>query len=250
MVLTKENSSLILEIKDLVKDFGGMRVINHLNLSINHGELRCIIGPNGAGKSTLFNMITGIFRPNFGQIIFDGKDITRISAREIALQGVSRKYQVPNVFGRMTVADNLRVVFNAKQGNLPLLFSKDSHEEKLQEMLEMVRLDKHRNVLAVELSHGERQLLEIGMVLASKPRLLLLDEPTAGMTIEETFEMAKLIKRITKNLTTIVIEHDISFVREISQKITVLHKGAVLSEGTLGEIENDKTVREVYLGAQ
>jgi urea transport system ATP-binding protein len=241
-----------LETRKLTRLYGGLVAIDNLDFRVRRGELRCLIGPNGAGKTTLFNLVTAKVHPSRGQVFFNGEDITRLSQRDICQRGIGRKFQVPSVFTDLTVVDNLRVARRGKNKLASLLRSAydESVEEDVEKILADVRLSDKRDARAGSLSHGEKQWLEIGMVLVNKPELLLLDEPTAGMTVEETHETAKLIKSISAGLTTIIIEHDINFVREMADIITVLHRGALLAEGPLEEIAKNEMVRNVYLGKQ
>jgi urea ABC transporter ATP-binding protein UrtD len=242
----------ILETQSLVKRFGGLVASDHVDFSIREGELRCLIGPNGAGKTTFFNLLSGQLAPDEGRIVFQGKDITGVPLHLRARQGMGRKYQSPNLFDDLTVADNIRISSRGKCSPFSLLSRGQdaAYEEVVESMLRTVHLEQKRNLPASKLSHGERQWLEIAMVLANRPTLLLLDEPTAGMTPAETRETAQLLKEITRNISAIVIEHDLKFVREIASRITVLHKGAVLTEGSIEEIAANREVRKVYLGRE
>jgi urea transport system ATP-binding protein len=250
--MVEDKTEYALETRNLTKRFGGLVAIDDLSIKVRKGELRCLIGPNGAGKSTLFNLITARFHPNSGQILFMGQDITRLSAIDVCRKGVGRKFQVPSIFTDLTVLNNLRVARRGKDGLGSLLFTatEEQAERDVVKTLSDVRLDDQWDVRAGSLSHGQKQWLEIGMVLVNKPELLLLDEPTAGMTVEETHETAKLIKAITTGMTTVIIEHDINFVREMADIITVLHRGAFLAEGPIDEIAKNEMVRNVYLGKQ
>lgn len=240
-----------LVVKNLSKRFGGLEAVHSINLSVRSRELRCIIGPNGAGKTTLFNMITGQVKPDGGQVIFEGKDITGMKQYKISRRGIIRKFQVPTVFEDLIVADNLII---AAMGGHRLgcknFFCRDDQEtlDLANEIMEAIHLSDRANELAAHLSHGEKQWLEIGMVLAHRPRLMLLDEPTAGMSPHETKETSEIIKRISKDITTVVIEHDIKFLKQIGENVTVMHQGAVLVEGTFDEVANMQQVRDVYLG--
>ena len=241
----------LLEIKNLSKNFGALRVTDRVNLTFEAGRLRCIIGPNGAGKTTLFNLITGAIRPDEGEIFFDGREITFLKPYERSRLGIIRKFQVPTVFEELTVYDNLSlsalgdkrlgsIAFSAKAANLV--------EGEVMRVMETIHLSARSSEMAANLSHGEKQWLEIGMVLARRPRIMLLDEPTAGMSPHETVETSSIIRSISQNVTTVVIEHDIKFLKEIGQHVTVLHQGAVLVEGTFEEVESNEQVRDVYLG--
>jgi urea transport system ATP-binding protein len=236
----------------LSKRFGGLTAIDRVDLCVAEGELRCLIGPNGAGKTTLFNLVTGKLRPDAGRVYLFGEDITGWDVQAVARRGVGRKFQTPNVFEDLTVLDNLLVAAQSRLSMLPLLRSAGErhYEEVVSSTLEQIRLKEKRDYLAGALSHGEKQWLEIGMVLVSQPRLLLLDEPTAGMTPDETRETAHLLREIASAMTTVVIEHDLKFVREIGTQITVLHRGAILAEGPIDEIAANDMVRNVYLGRE
>jgi urea ABC transporter ATP-binding protein UrtD len=241
---------VILETRSLAKHFGGLHAIDGLDFSLHEGELRCLIGPNGAGKTTFFNLITGYLKPTRGTITFQGNPITGLAPHVICKKGIGRKFQVPNVFYDLTVMENLQVARHGKTRLGRLLFEPHEGEagDQVGRMLETIGLADKRHYLASSLSHGEKQWLEIGMALINEPSLLLLDEPTAGMTAEETRETARLIKRLAQGLTTVVIEHDIKFVKEIAEVVTVLHHGQLLAQGCFDEIAGNETVRNVYLG--
>jgi urea ABC transporter ATP-binding protein UrtD len=239
----------ILETRGLTKRFGGLAAISELSLAVSPGELRCLVGPNGAGKTTLFNLITGRERPTAGEIRFAGQAITHRPIHEIARLGIGRKFQIPNIYEHLTVAENVLV---AVQHALPLrrLFRPAGPvDERVVPVLREVGLADRRALLAAHLSHGEKQWLEIGMVLASDPRLVLLDEPTAGMTTEETRKTVALLQALSdRALTLLVIGHDMHFIRAIAHRVTVLHKGRVVADGDLRDIERDQLVRDIYLG--
>jgi urea transport system ATP-binding protein len=241
----------ILQIQDLSKSFGGLTAIDHLSLEVQPRELRCIIGPNGAGKSTLFNLICGNLASDRGQIIFNGKLLNGLDVAQRSREGIGRKFQTPTIFNNLSVAENLQVaawggssIWNLIRG------SQSTGAPLVEELLDKINLREKRNKVAQTLSHGEKQWLEIGMVLAGKPTLLLLDEPTAGMTPVETHKTSLLIKDISKELTTIVIEHDLKFVRAIANIITVLYRGSVLVEGQIDDIAHNEIVRHAYLGSK
>jgi urea transport system ATP-binding protein len=243
----------ILQTKDLSKAFGGLVAVDHVNFSMSRGELRSMIGPNGCGKTTFFNLVTGKFKPTEGQVFYKGKDITGLSIHKIARKGIGRKFQVPSIFDSLSVYENIRVPFFSDQKRQSMFINRSIQKEyydQIMAILRDVRLTEKANELAKNLSHGEKQWLEIGMALAGKPDLLLLDEPTAGMTLGETRATVGLIRRISSDfhLSILVIEHDISFVREIESKVTVLYKGQIINEGTFEEIQKDNTVKEIYLG--
>lgn len=244
-------SSVALAINNLSKRFGGVQAIDHVDLTFKPGELRCVIGPNGAGKTTLFNLITGRIKPDEGQILFEGKDITRLKPYEISRLGIARKFQVPTVFDDLTILENLGIAAGGHQSIRSIVFSRWNEISVLNrvgEIMNMVHLSGRGDQLTATLSHGEKQWLEIGMVLAYQPRIMLLDEPTAGMSPSETVETSHIIRAISQNVTTVVIEHDIKFLREIAENVAVLHRGAIIAEGTFEEIESISLVREVYLG--
>ncbi len=231
--------------------FDGFRAINNLSLVLLKGEMRAIIGPNGAGKTTMMDIITGKTRPDAGEVYFDGTiDLTRHDEADIAIMGIGRKFQKPTVFESHSVEDNILMSLKGPRTILPNLFWKETAEAatRIDEVLERIRLDHRRKELAANLSHGQKQWLEIGMLLAQDPKLLLVDEPVAGMTDAETEETARLLKDIARTHSVIVVEHDMHFVRELDVKVTCLHEGSVLSEGTLDHVSNDQRVIEVYLG--
>ena len=242
---------MVLELKNLSKRFGGLQAIDRVNLTFKYGELRCLIGLNGAGKTTLFNLITGRIKPDEGQVIFEGKDITHLKPYEISRVGIARKFQVPTVFDELTILENLGIAARGQQRMGSVIFSSWNEKsvlDQVKEIMGMVHLLGQGHELAGTLSHGEKQWLEIGMVLAYRPKLMLLDEPTAGMSPHETIETSHLIRMISQNITTVVIEHDIKFLKEIAERVTVLHRGAVIGDGTFEEIEGIDLVRDVYLG--
>jgi urea transport system ATP-binding protein len=242
----------VLEVKNLYKRFGGLTVISDLNLSVAEGELRCIIGPNGAGKTTLFNLISGRLRPDRGRILFEGTDISGDSVHKIARMGIGRKFQSPAVFDQLSVWDNLAVAGHGHSSNLNLFTTRASPAlyQRTEEILQATRLERHRDWMAGTLSHGEKQWLEIGMMMLNDPRLGLLDEPTAGMTLAETAQTAELIRQVFRGRTAIIIEHDISFVRRLDTTVSVLHRGSVMREGRFRDIAADPVVRSVYLGEE
>jgi len=242
----------MLETKSLTKEFDGFRAVDNLNFYLEKGELHCIIGPNGSGKTTLFNLISGFLKPTSGDIIFNNEKITNLMPHQIAKRGIIRKFQVPNVYNFFTLHENLKIPSQIKSEGKISLFTRSSIKvgKKIDEILEIIQLKDKKKEVAGELSHGEMQWLEIGMTLAMEPSLLLLDEPTAGMTRDETKKTAEIIRSISNVTTIIIIEHDIQFIREISRKITVMHNGSILTEGPLEQIENDERVINVYLGKE
>lgn len=231
--------------------FDGFKAINNLSLVLDRGEMRAVIGPNGAGKTTMMDIITGKTRPDAGEVFFDGTvDLTRHDEADIAMMGIGRKFQKPTVFESHTVEDNLLLSLNGPRSILPALFHRRSPGERgrIDEILGIIRLEERRDELAANLSHGQKQWLEIGMLLAQDPKLLLVDEPVAGMTDAETAETARLLKDIARTRSVIVVEHDMHFVRALDVKVTCLHEGSVLSEGSLDFVSADERVVEVYLG--
>ncbi len=231
--------------------FDGFKAINNLSLTIAPGEMRAIIGPNGAGKTTMMDIITGKTRPDEGDVFFDGRiDLTRLDETEIAELGIGRKFQKPTVFESQSVEDNLRLALNVDHRVRRTLFWRETRDEqkRIEGVLETIRLTDARNQLAGSLSHGQKQWLEIGMLLAQDPKLLLVDEPVAGMTDVETHQTAELLKEINKDKTVVVVEHDMTFVRELGVRVTCLHEGAVLAEGTIDQVSANERVIEVYLG--
>ena len=243
----------LLYLDDITVSFDGFRALNKLSLTVNVGELRCIIGPNGAGKTTMMDCITGKTRPDEGEVLFEGGtvDLTRLDEAAIAELGIGRKFQKPTVFESHTVEDNVYLALKADRGPLATLFHRMSKAEAahIDEILETVKLAERRTELAKNLSHGQKQWLEIGMLLAQEPKLLLVDEPVAGMTDAETMQTAALLRAINATgKSVIVVEHDMAFVRELGVKVTVLHEGGVLSEGSIDHVAADPRVIEVYLG--
>ncbi len=242
----------ILKTEGVTKKFGGLTAVDRVDLELAEGELRCIIGPNGCGKTTLFNLITGFYKPSSGRIFFEDRDITSKPVHRISRLGIGRKFQVPGTFDELTVYENIQVPFfsNTKQSMFAHARPDSESHRKIVKHLSEIGLRDKANALAKNLSHGERQWLEIGMVLASQPKLMLLDEPTAGMTVTETRKTALLIQKIIMKtgVSILVIEHDIGFVKEIASRITVMYKGTIFKEGNYQEIRNDSAVRRIYLG--
>jgi len=231
--------------------FDGFKALNELSLVVEPREMRAIIGPNGAGKTTMMDVITGKTRPDEGEVLFGGEvDLTRLDEAGIANLGIGRKFQKPTVFEHLAVSDNLMLALAGDRRALPSAFWRESAKEsaRIDELLGIVRLGPARERLAGSLSHGQKQWLEIGMLLAQEPKLLLVDEPAAGMTDAETHQTALLLKEINKDRTVIVVEHDMGFVRELGVRVTVLHEGSVLAEGSLDQVSADRRVIDVYLG--
>ncbi len=249
--MNERATSAMLYLDGVYVAFDGFKAINNLSLTIAPGEMRAIIGPNGAGKTTMMDIITGKTRPDEGDVYFDGRvDLTRLDETEIAELGIGRKFQKPTVFESQSVEDNLRLALNVDHRVRRTLFWRESRDEqkRIERVLETIRLTDARNRLAGSLSHGQKQWLEIGMLLAQDPKLLLVDEPVAGMTDVETHQTAELLKEINKDKTVVVVEHDMTFVRELGVRVTCLHEGAVLAEGTLDQVSSNERVIEVYLG--
>ena len=249
MLMSK--SGTILYLDGVSRSFDGFKAINNLSLVLDKGEMRAIIGPNGAGKTTMMDIITGKTRPDVGEVFFDGQiDLTRHDEADIAMMGIGRKFQKPTVFESHTIEDNLVISLNGPRSIFPALFHRRTASEvkQIDHILEVIRLGDKRYELAANLSHGQKQWLEIGMLLAQDPKLLLVDEPVAGMTDAETEETARLLRDINETHSVIVVEHDMHFVRELGVKVTCLHEGSVLSEGTLDFVSADERVVEVYLG--
>jgi urea transport system ATP-binding protein len=241
----------LLYLNNVSVTFDGFKALNALSLVIDHAEMRAIIGPNGAGKTTMMDVITGKTRPDDGEAVFEGAhDLTSLDEAEIAQLGIGRKFQTPTVFEMHTVEDNLRLALKADRKPFPVLFSGRSAEERrrIEALLERIRLKDHRARRAAELSHGQKQWLEIGMLLAQEPKLLLVDEPAAGMTDQETADTADLLREIAKTRSVVVVEHDMVFVRDLDVKVTCLHEGSVLAEGPLDQVSANERVVEVYLG--
>jgi urea transport system ATP-binding protein len=240
----------ILEIENLTVSFDGFKAINELNFSMNEGELRVIIGPNGAGKTTFLDVITGKVQPTIGSVRFKGKNLKALSEHQIARRGIGRKFQTPRVYLNLTPRENLELSCNRDKNVLGSLFKKASSGEKLtvKGLLETIGLVAKADIKAGLLSHGEKQWLEIGMLVAQSPDLLLVDEPVAGLTDEETLLTGDLLISLAESHSIIVIEHDMEFVRQIARTVTVLHQGSVLCEGSMEQVQNDPRVIEVYLG--
>ncbi|MCB8837622.1 urea ABC transporter ATP-binding protein UrtD [Aurantimonas sp. VKM B-3413] len=241
----------LLYLSGVTKSFDGFKAINNLSIVVEKGEMRAIIGPNGAGKTTMMDIITGKTRPDRGEVYFNGDvDLTHHDEAAIANMGIGRKFQKPTVFESHTVEDNIRLSLSGPRSVLEALFHrKDEPErERIEAILETTRLTAKRRTLAAGLSHGQKQWLEIGMLLAQDPELLLVDEPVAGMTDAETEETARLLRDIARTRSVVVVEHDMHFVRALGVKVTCLHEGSVLAEGPLDQVSADPKVIEVYLG--
>ena len=241
----------LLYMEGVTVSFDGFRALNNLSFAIEPGEMRAIIGPNGAGKTTMMDVVTGKTRPDTGAVIFDKRhDLARLDKTEIAGLGIGRKFQKPTVFDSHTVYDNLELAQRADRRARATLWWREAADERrrIEKLLEIVRLTTVCNRLAGYLSHGQKQWLEIGMLLAQDPKLLLVDEPVAGMTDAETHQTAELLKAINREHTVVVVEHDMTFVRDLGVKVTCLHEGSVLAEGTIDQVSENERVVEVYLG--
>jgi urea transport system ATP-binding protein len=243
-------SGKILETEDVTVSFDGFKALNHLNFNMDVGELRVVIGPNGAGKTTFLDVITGKVQPTQGRVLFKGRNLRRLSEHEIALLGIGRKFQTPRVYLNLTVRENLEIACNRQKNVFSALFGRLSTAERntVKGLLETIGLTTKADFAAALLSHGEKQRLEIGMLVAQSPDLLLVDEPVAGLTDEETENIGNLLLALAESHSILVIEHDMEFVRQIARKVTVLHEGSVLYEGSIEDVQNDPRVIEVYLG--
>ena len=236
-------SDVILHTRQLVKSFGGLHATDHVDFELKRGELRCLIGPNGAGKSTFFKLLPGQLEPTSGQITFDGSDITDVPTHQIARLGIGIKNQTPDVFDGLTVRENLWLAAN---------FSHEASAARRQidQVIEQLKLSPFVDRQVGELAHGQRQWVEIGMVMAREPKLILLDEPSAGMSQEERVRTAELLMELNSTCTIVVVEHDMQFIKRIADIVTVFHRGKILREGHVDEVLRDPEVRDVYLGRQ
>ena len=231
-----------LVIQDLRRSFGGVTALDGLNLQVDEGDLRCIIGPNGAGKSTFFNILCGVDKPDGGSIRFLGREIVGMATHKFCRSGIARKFQIPSVFESMSVRDNLDIP--VREG-----WRQTERQEKIAAILQQTHLHEQAGLPASSLSHGQKQWLEIGMAMMTEPKLLLLDEPTAGMTQDETEATVALLLGLKHETTILVIEHDMHFVRRLNQPTMVMHQGRVVCEGPFASVEQDELVRDVYLGS-
>jgi urea transport system ATP-binding protein len=250
--MTERGSIIYLE--GVIVDYDGFKALNNLNFIVNYNELRVVIGPNGAGKTTLLDVICGKTTPAVGRVIF-GKDIDLIGKREdeIVELGIGRKFQAPSIYGNLTVWENLDLSLKRlSRGVFPTLLgtSTTAERERIDQNLEAIGLQDHRHIRAGSLSHGQKQWLEIGMVILQDPLLLLVDEPVAGMTDKETEQTGRLLQSLAERHAIVVIEHDMEFVRQIARTVTVLHEGTVICEGSVEKVQADDRVREIYLGRQ
>ena len=243
-------SSAILSTEALTVRFGGLTALNGVNFAVDAGEIRAIIGPNGAGKSTFFNCVTGVLRPTNGRILFAGLDIAGLPPDRISRRGIARSYQITNILPNATTLENVRIAAQSRRHGWSLLTHHRAYQDIVDRALaviEAVGLKGKEDELAANLSHGEQRNLEIGIALATEPRLLCLDEPTAGMSAAETHDTMGLVRRIAKDLTILIVEHDMQVVMELADRITVFHYGEILAEGTPAEIQRNPKVLEVYL---
>jgi len=250
----KGGLEVILKAENLTKAFGGLLAVNDVSLEVEEKELSSIIGTNGAGKTTLFNLLTGDLQCDSGKVIFDGEDITNIPPYQICRKGIGRSFQVTNIFPRLSTFENIQVAVLSAQRKSSRLFSPSAGmaRKETNEILESIGLSDQKEMLGSLLSHGDRRRLDIGIALASHPRLLLLDEPTAGMSPKESVEITELIQKLAKerHLSILFIEHDMSIVFDISEKIRVMHQGRIFFEGTPEEVKANDRVQEIYLGEE
>ncbi|MBD2533917.1 urea ABC transporter ATP-binding protein UrtD [Nostoc flagelliforme FACHB-838] len=242
----------ILETENITVSFDGFKALNQLNFSMDMGELRVVIGPNGAGKTTFLDVITGKVQPTVGRVMFKGRNLRSLPEYKIARLGIGRKFQTPRIYLNLTPRENIEITSNRNKNVFSTLFSRSHSAEKnnIKGLLETIGLTAKADIKAGLLSHGEKQRLEIGMLVAQSPDLLLVDEPVAGLTDEETYNIGELLLALAQSHSILVIEHDMEFVRQIARKVTVLHEGSVLCEGNFEEVQNDSRVIEVYLGKQ
>ena len=243
-------SDVILTVEDLTVSFDGFKAVDGLNFYVEKDELRCVIGPNGAGKTTLLDMICGKTRPSAGSIRFDNRELTGMMEYQITRFGVGRKFQTPSTYEDLTVFENLEISYPKPRNISGCLFFRQTAavRARIEEMAEEISLQDDLHTKAGLLSHGQKQWLEIGMLLMQEPKLLLLDEPVAGMSARERESTAELLKRISDGRSIVVIEHDMAFVRLIAHRVSVLHQGKLIAEGTMDKVQSDERVIEVYLG--
>jgi urea transport system ATP-binding protein len=243
-------SAYVLEVEDLSVSFGGFKAIDKLNLYVDQNELRIVIGPNGAGKTTLLDLICGRTKATSGSVRFKNKELTRISEHKIVRAGVGRKFQTPSIYENLTVFENLEISFPRGRTVFGALFFKRSQDviDRVESIANEIFLAERLQERAEFLSHGQKQWLEIGMLLMQDPELMMLDEPVAGMSVAERKKTAELLRKICKNRSVIVIEHDMEFVKSIADKVTVMHQGKIIAEGSMEQVQADARVIEVYLG--
>jgi urea transport system ATP-binding protein len=233
----------LLQTRELSMHFGGVKAVRNVNFTLAEGELRCLIGPNGAGKSTFFKMLTGQLEPSYGQVLFRGHDISRAHAHQIARLGIGIKTQVPSVFDGLSVRENIWLAASR-------IHSHAQAKRLVDEMLERIGMAKAAELMVGQLAHGQRQWVELGLVLSTDPELILLDEPAAGMTHEEVLKTAELVREINRTKALIVVEHDMQFIRMIAKQVTVFNQGSVLVEDNVENIMRNPMVRDIYLGKQ
>lgn len=248
--MTPSNTDFVLAVEGLTVSFDGFKAVNDLSFYVDENEIRVIIGPNGAGKTTVLDLICGRTKATEGSIRFRNRELTRMKEHDIVKAGIGRKFQTPSIYGDLTVFENLEISFPRGRSVFgALAFKRDAEViNKVHEVAEMIFLSEHLDMQAELLSHGQKQWLEIGMLLIQDPQLLMLDEPVAGMSVGERQQTAELLRRITKNRSVIVIEHDMQFVAQIADKVTVLHQGKILAEGSADKVKENPKVIEVYLG--
>ncbi|ARW10215.1 urea ABC transporter ATP-binding protein UrtD [Acetobacter ascendens] len=247
--MTMQNNSL-LSVENLSVYFDGFKAVDDLSFQLEKGEIRVIIGPNGAGKTTVLDLICGRTKATSGSIQFEGRELTRLKEYDIVRVGVGRKFQTPSVYEDLTVFENLEISYPSGRSVFEALFFRRNTEiiNRIKEIAEMIFLDNQLDRKAADLSHGQKQWLEIGMLLIQDPALLMLDEPVAGMTVSERARTAELLQRIIQSRSVLVIEHDMGFVEKIAHRVTVLHQGRIISDGSMEHVKNDPKVVEVYLG--
>ena len=242
---------IVLETRGLEKDFGGIKAVHQVNFRLPKGEIRSIIGPNGAGKTTFFNLLAGVFKPTAGRILYHGRDITSLPQYRVCRLGLTKSHQITSIFPKLSVFENVRLAAQMRVTRYNLWKRYDrlpEVNEKTRNILDQVGLTQKKDAVAANLPYGDQRYLEIGITLATDPEILLLDEPTAGMTPAETQDTVKLVQKLAETLTIVIVEHDMSVVMGISNSITVLHNGSILAEGTPTEIHNNDDVQRVYLG--
>ena len=241
---------MILRTDGLTVRFGGLTALNNVSIAVPKGQIRAVIGPNGAGKSTFFNCLTGVIKPSGGRVLFDGADVTGLPPYRISRLGVARSYQITNILPGASVLENVRIAAQSRRHNWSMLRHHRAYTdviERAHAVLASLELDGKADELAANLSHGEQRTLEIAIALATEPKVLCLDEPTAGMSVAETHHTTALIRHIAANLTILIVEHDMEVVMGLAQVITVLHYGEVLAEGAPSDIQGNARVQEVYL---
>ncbi len=245
---------MFFEVVNLEKSFGGLKATDNVSLQIKQGDICSLIGPNGAGKTTFFNLITGHIKPDSGKVLFQGEDITGKSAMAITRKGIARSFQIVNIFPQLTVYENIMVALLSQKGRSFdfLRPAKKIATEEIAKLLESIGLTRQRNMLSGQLSHGNQKRLEVGIALAMKPKLLALDEPTAGMAVEEKAAILETIRSLIRatGCTVLLCEHDMSVIFEVSDYIWVLHNGRIVANGTIGEIRNNEVVQRIYLGGR